>query len=357
MKIKPFVSLLPLILLGCSKNQDAPDSASQAASSRNPAVVRPHIAFIESPETIDQRQVTSEAFTLFTNKNYAALEALAAKYRISKEHCAYGLWKLAAVYNGLEPSDDELDAVWDLRLGQVQEWVIARPESVMPRIALARILTSYGWKARGSDYADKVKDENWQIFVSRLEKAFASLEAAKKLKEHCPAYWSSLQLIALGLQFDRKRYDALFAQAIHEYPDYVFYYEARAQYLLPRWNGKEGEWEKDLAESANRVGGEAGDVLYTRVIWDMEQSSSSDAVSVLKADKTRWQRVENGFAIILKETPNSLSAKMERAKIAALVGEKTKARSYFLQTKGEVDLKFWDDRDELNKFLDWTFPR
>jgi hypothetical protein len=347
MKIKLIVFLLPLVLPGCSQKQ--PEAAPGSL---------PQVTFVQSAETREQKLIKGQAFTLLTNKDYAGLEALAAKYRASREHYANGFWKLALVYNGLEPSDDASDAVWQARLNQIQDWIKARPEAVTPRIAWARLQTSYAWKARGSGWAEKVKEANWQTFFARLQKAAAYLEEAKRLKEKCPAYWSSLQLVALGLQFEKDQYNAIFAQAIQDYPDYQYYYNARATYLLPRWNGDEGEWEKELLKSANRIGGEAGDMLYAQVVWHVNHYGSSGAAwTVFKDNKSSWERVDRGFGVILKQFPDSLAAKTERAYLAALAGERGKARRYFLETKGEVDLEHWDSKNAFDKFLKWTFSR
>src|SRR5258705_12782660 len=47
------------------------------------------------------------------------------------------------------------------------------------RIALSRTMTDYAWKARGSDWADKVKDKNWDTFFARLQKSLNYLQEAR----------------------------------------------------------------------------------------------------------------------------------------------------------------------------------
>jgi hypothetical protein len=350
--------LLSSALVGCSKNEAPTNAQSSKSSAALEQSLRPKISFVESIETREAKEIGNQAIAFLTNKDFAGLEALAAKYRASKDQNANGVWKLAAVYNRIEPFDEDSDANWEGRVKQVQQWTKARPETAMSRIALARILTSYAWKARGGDWAEKVKDSHWDTFFARLQKALAALQEAKPLKEPCPVYWSSMQEVALGLQFDKKRYNAIFAQAIQEYPDYEYYYISRARYLLPRWYGGEGEWEQDLQKSADRMGGEAGDVLYARVMWcTINSSSPSDVSAIFKQKKSAWERVDKGFDIILKRFPDSLSAKSGRAVLAAMAGEKGKARDYFLETKGEVDLANWDGKKDFEKFFSWTFGR
>ena len=302
---------------------------------------------VEAAETRERNEIEAQALALLTGKNYSALEELAAKHRASKDQYASGFWKLALVYNGFEPSDEAPDSNWQTRLNQIQAWIDAKPESVTARIALARLLTSYGWKARSSNYADKVTEEGWKIFAERLQRALAGLEQAGRLKDSCPVYGSTLQRIALGLEFDRARYDKIFAQAIQDHPDYEYYYNARATYLLPRWNGRRGELAKDLAKSADRIGGEAGDMLYARVVWDLNHYGGSQ--NVFDENKLSWKRTARGFAIILKQFPDSLAAKTEYAYLASLVGDKAKARAAFLLAQGQVDLSQWDSNSSLKK--------
>jgi hypothetical protein len=238
----------------------------------------------------------------------------------------------------------------------MQEWIHAKPDSPTPRIAMARVLTSYAWKARGGGWAYQVKQQDWQTFFARLRGAQKYLRQAASLKECCPVYWSTMQRIALGHQVSRKQYDAIFNQARREFPDYETYYNNRAVYLLPGWLGAPGEWESDLAKSANRIGGEAGDVLYARVVWYMHSYGGSTNI-FKETPRISWPRVQRGFDGILKESPDSLAAKTERAHLAALKGDKARARVYFLETGGQVDVCLWDGGDAFHSNFKWIFGR
>ena len=161
---------------------------------------------------------------------------------------------------------------------------------------LARLMTSYAWKARGSTYAENVKESDWKPFFDRLQAAQTHLTQAKTLEEKCPVYWSSQQRIALGLQYEKPQYNAIYSQAIGHIPDYEYYYNSRAIFLLPRWYGEPGEMEKELAKSADRLGGEAGDVLYAQVIWSLNHYGPSGlAVDVFKGQPARCERNDWGL--------------------------------------------------------------
>jgi hypothetical protein len=42
-----------------------------------------------------------------------------------------------------------------------------------------------------------------------------------------------------------------------------------------------------------------------------------------------------------------LAVKNERAHLAVLYGDGAKARAYFIQTQGKVDLSAWDSKEEF----------
>jgi len=219
-------------------------------------------------------------------------------------------------------------------------------------VELARFLTDYAWQARGSDWASKVTDEGWRLMGDRLKAAAEVLGEAEKLDEKCPVYWSAVQQAALGLQLDKSRYDAIFNQAIKEFPDYEYYYNNRATFLLPRWYGDEGELARDLEKSADRIGGEAGDMLYAQVVWDTHHYGGP--TNVLVENNLSWARTDRGFQVILKNFPDSLAAKNEGAHLAALAGDQAAALKYFLLTQGQVDLRQWDDQDQFVNCYKWA---
>lgn len=224
-----------------------------------------------TPETIVTNEIARQALALLEAKAYNKLDDLAAKFRSSKERYADGVWKLANVYDGLVPSNRALDENWETRLSTIGRWAVARPDSITARVAWANVLVAYAWKSRGAGEADTVSREGWRLFGKRLIAAARVLKDAKALKEQCPLYWRVLMRDALGLQVDKTRFNAIFDEAIKAEPDCESYYYHRAIYLLPQWYGSKGEWQSDLIKSADKIGGENGDMLYARVIWNMHE--------------------------------------------------------------------------------------
>jgi hypothetical protein len=342
---------LPLLVLSCSKRSDDPARRDNI----QPSSALPFtISVVKTPEATEQEEIQSHANELLKQADFDKLDALAAGHRSSKECYADGTWKLAFVYDGTTTVSSTDEPAWQARQKLIQDWMDAKPESVTARVAMARFLRDYAWNARGSGYANTVSDKSWQLFGQRLNQSAQILREARQLKETCPIYWSTLMGVALGLQTDKGDFNTIFNQAIQTNPDYHYYYMTRATFLLPRWYGAEGEWEKDLTSSADRIGGADGDMVYAQVVWSVHQYG--DSKNVFDENKSiSWERVDRGFDAIIKRFPDSLAAKNERAHLAGLVGDKEKARQYFKATEGKVDLSVWDDLAEFTNAANWAF--
>jgi hypothetical protein len=342
------LTLLPLVLWGCSPKK--PVATEQPS---NPSAASRAFTIVESQAARERKQIEAQAMALFTNRAFSDLDALAAKYRASKEAYPDGTWRLGCVYGGLEPHAHAPLSAWENQVALADQWIRTNRASMTARVAKARLLVGYAWTVRGGSYADKVKDAQWNQFFELLQQAAKALNDAKQLPERCPLYWSTWQMAALGLQMEKPQYDALFQQATKEFPDYWYYYNNRAIYLLPRWYGEPGDWEKDLTRSADRIGDEGGDMLYAQVVCNVHNYGGG--IDVFEEKRISWERVDKGIAGLLKKFPQSLSLKNDRAFLAGLAGDKEKARTYFAEVKDECDLCTWHDKQKIEKFVSWLY--
>ncbi|HWQ91207.1 MAG TPA: DUF4034 domain-containing protein, partial [Clostridia bacterium] len=301
----------------------------------------------------EQKETRNLARSLFAARDYDKLEALAKQYRDSQECDAEGIWTLNDVYMGMKLSKQASDEEWKAHLDDYRDWVKARPASITARVALADELVSYGWRARGNDWADKVTDAGWKSFGERLNDAEKVLAEARTLQERCPRWWSVKLQAAMGQGTERENYDALFQEAVRAQPGYTVFYNRRADYLLPRWHGEPGEWEADLARSADQLGGEKGDLLYARVVWHMHDLGMFS--NVIQQTRVSWERVDRGFAAIEKHYPDSLAVKRERAYLAGLAGNRALARSYFDKLQGKVNLSVWKTQARFERLAAWVY--
>jgi len=306
------------------------------------------VTSFDSAEKKEKDALSDKAKSLFTAKDYDGLAALANKYRQSKEQYANGSWKLRFLYSGLSLPEESSDQDWTAHLSAIKAWIKAKPESITPRVALADQLASYAWKARGSDHAYKVTDNGWRLFEQRLLEAAKVLEEAERLEEKCPHSWSIRLRTALGLGMKPRDHEHLLRDALREYPGYVPFYSDRAKYLLPRWYGKEGDWERDLEKSASQLGGQEGDLVYAQVVWSMHKTGFF--TNIFKQNAISWPKVDKGFEAIENKFPDSFAAKSERAYLASLARDDAASRKYFDRLGGKADSEVWQDSDSYIKF-------
>jgi hypothetical protein len=336
-----------LFCVGCS------DPAPGSGSSTEQTAKRPfEVEVVDSKEKQEVRRIMKQAGELLQGERYAELEALAHDYRTSQKSFPTGIWHLERFYDGLEIPRSEPDERWLNHISKLRAWIRKSPQSITPRVALADAWVSFAWKARGAGYANTVTDRAWTLYFARLEEAEKLLAAAGRLQEKCPFAAAVLLRVALGQSWDRKRYDAVFRQAVASHPGYL-YHSARAYHLLPRWHGEPGEWESDLSKSADSIGGKAGDLLYARVAWSM----SVHYGNVFKDANLSWARVQRGLAAMEEEFPESLYAASMRAYLAIMSGDRDTARMYTERLEGKVELAVWRSLKNYHQLMDWVYDQ
>lgn len=341
--------------LGCSPDPAGEQGSSVPVEKRKPKGRLPfEVTWIETVEEKEKHAIQQQAKALFSARDFEKLDALAQKYRDSKECYANGVWKLNEIHVGLQLPRNASERAWKAHLSALREWSGARPESITARVKLAEELVSYAWRARGGGYANTVSQEDWKTFHTHLKQAADLLAAAKGLKAKCPRWWSAMLQVAQGLGAERSDYEEIFNEAVRANPQYAVYYSRKSTYLLPRWHGKPGEWERFLASTADQIGGEDGDVLYARVAWLMHESVFGN---IFEESKISWNRVESGFKVLEARFPTSLAVRNERAYLAIFACQRPVARKYFERLDGKVDLSVWPSKENFIEKANWVFAK
>lgn len=256
--------------------------------------------------TLDDEQVAraavfQKAKHWFEMRDFEQLDATAADFRKAKARFKSGVWKLERFYAGLSLSSDASQSEWAEHFKGLDEWKSQSPVSVTCRVALAAAWAGYAWKARGVGWADSVTDEGWKLFAERLAKAKAVLDESKTLAEKCPQWFCVMQTVALGQGWNRSTYDLLFNDAVAFEPSYYDFYFHKAYYLLPKWYGSAGDWERFAEEASKtaKVGG--GMSLYARIAW----ARSGEYANLFKESAIDWLKMKQGFLDIEKQFPDS----------------------------------------------------
>jgi hypothetical protein len=355
-KSAPVFLTAALLLSGCSK-----ESADTPPNDGNVHNVTTNglpfaVTVVETDQGKEWSTLSRLSLMYLEKQNYDELEKLADDGRSAEDAWPSGDWKVVPVYVGLELSASQDDSAWLARQKAIEAWIQARPESITARVALARHLTDYAWKARGGGYANTVSDEAERLFEERLGQAAAGLKEAKDLKAKCPVYWTTVMKVGLGLGIPKDQHNRLFQEATQAYPDYTPIYIQRGIFLLPRWYGDDGEWVADLAKSADKIGGEKGDILYAQVAW-AERGFTSQRNIFEENTNLSWERIDRGWSALEKKFPDSLEAIHMHGHMAGLAGAGKTAKKCLLKTEGKVTLWAWGSKGEFIDFANWAMAQ
>jgi len=244
------------------------------------------------------RNYQSAIRPLLINEKFDDLDCIAGAIRSQKARFKGGMWKLHAFYEDIEaPPLHATEEDWQDQLAHLQHWVSARPDSITARVALASAYIDYGWSARGSGYADTVSESGWRLFHERAQKAKDILEDASKLRDKCPEWFATMAAVAQAQSWTVPQAYELFQRALAFEPTYYYYYYSYANFISPKWSGDEGDSERFTKESADRVGGVQGDILYFQIASSLFCGCGAEEATMKRLS---WPRIQRGYSSLEK---------------------------------------------------------
>jgi len=231
-------------------------------------------------------------------RRFEQLDCLADSARAHKEMFPGGMWKLRVIYSGIEePLLHPTQQDWTDHMRLLHRWVSLKPRSITARVALAASYVNYAWDARGNGEHQTVSENGWKLFNERTDLAMQTLKDASILPDKCPQSDVVMQNVAMAQGWDPDAKQALLEQAIKLEPDYYYNYRVYANSILPKWGGNEGQAEEFLRQAADRVGGDAGNILYFQVTSKLLCGCDDDHKL-----KLSWPRIQKGFAALEKQS-------------------------------------------------------
>lgn len=276
---------------------------------------------------------------LYNNRRFAQLEAEAKTARESKARMRNGAWKLNHFYTCLACREDEPESMWQLHDRIHQDWIAAFPKSITARIAYADFQAEYAWHARGAGFSPSVSKEGWKLFGERLAQSRKTLEdAARELTITCPMWFQIRLRVALGQNASREQYESIYQAAKKSEPQFTPFDFSHAKYLLPRWNGKPGEWEAAAEKDAEWPGG-LGLEGYASVVSQMRGYYGN----IFKETKVSWPKTKQGFEQMLAKYPDSLEVLSVYTSLACEAGDQATAKRLFEKLGNRVYPSAWDE--------------
>lgn len=230
-------------------------------------------------------------------------------------------WKLGLLYGGTAYSVSNKENDADLLLRIFEKWAQDKPASITARVAQANALVAYARRVRG-DLSHNPSAAEQKAFQEKLTAARLVLREAKKLPEKCPYWWVVALRIGMAERWDRKTYDTVFQEAIQFEPECDEFYFQKAQYLRATPDDApdniESEWQDYITAAADVRGGEAGDILYARILWSLDKVGLIDRRYSDAA--ISFERYDKGFAALAKAHPDNLLVLNEWARMCGYAG-------------------------------------
>jgi len=287
--------------------------------------------------------------TDLVEEKFDELDRMAYELRSQKRRAAGGSWKLTEFYGALDKptltDKDTLD-----HMAHLKRWIAQRPDSITARVALATSLHRWAWVARGNGMANTVTEQGWKLFNERIQESLDVLNAASRLRERCPQWYSEMMVVGLAQGWDEPKMREVFEQGIQFEPEYFDLYKQMAMYLLPKWEGKPGEVVAFATSSADRVGGEQGDAIYFHIAVAVIGKNGRN-FGVKEMD---WSRIQRGYQAITAQYGTSERLKNKMAWFAYRFRDATVARQQFELIGDRWDRDVWRDRERFDEARDWA---
>jgi hypothetical protein len=315
----------------------------------------PKIEVFRSEESIKRTEIINRAVQMLEQKKFQELDALAAELRNSKSMEPDGRWNLSTFYEAvaLLPVNTP-NFEWEAHLSRLGAWTNAIPNSPTAPVALAYSWVEFAWKARGTGWGNSVSSQMWELFFERVQRAQAILKTVHEDSLACPEYYHVLQRIALAESWDRSEVDKLFVRAVQREPAFTGFYLARANYLLPRWHGAAGEWQSFAAESADKIGGSEGDMLYARIIWFLWNYPIVQQDAFFKQFPETRDRTLKGLAAIHHRYPDSLTFTSQYCRFVGALEYRDLTRHLLEKLNGRVELTVWERESRYVDYYKWA---
>jgi len=322
----------------------------QTNSASSQVMVRPFQTQVSYASEVEQENYKSQMGSMLRRNDFDALEKEANTVRRSKSRFLGGMWKLYVFYEGVEgPVGGKLasDAEWEAHIEALKNWGALKPDSVTARVAMAQAYYSWGYKARGGSYADKVTKEGWRLLGARLQLASDALKEAAGLKAKCPHWYFVLLEIARTQGWDKAQVRAVLDNAVAFEPAYYHSYREYANFLLPKWTGNDGEAEAFAEETWKRVGGKEGAFLYFEIATVLNCSCGEYGRHL---DGMSWPRIKQGYAAV-EELYGISNRKLNRfAYLAVLAGDRPAAEDAFKRIGDNWDPVTWRTEENFQRF-------
>jgi hypothetical protein len=297
---------------------------------------------------------------MLKEEKFEQLDCIADHARSGKERFSGGVWKIRIFYWSLNspvqyPVTHATPEDWNSHLQRLQRWAAARPTSVTPRVTLAWAYFQYAWDARGNGFSNTVSDSGWKLLAERTAQAEQAIKEAWDLPTKDPEEYYLMQLVGQYESWSVPRLRAIYDEAIKFEPGYYYFSRQLAFDLLPKWFGQPGDTEKFIQETADRIGGDQGDIFYYQVA-----SSSTVLCGGCEDDpQLSFERIERGYEASEKQYGVSMLNLNRIAYLAAYMKDNDAVFAQQILTRigDQWDDETWKNKEEFETIRKWANQR
>jgi len=310
----------------------------------------PHLGTATDEEATPQEsQSAREIRGYLVAGQFDELDLMAGRLRSSKARVAGGGWKLRVFYAALDqrPATDQEMVE---HIAHIESWMKQRPGSITAPVALAGSLETWAWMARGSGTADKVTDDGWKLFEERIKRAREVLDAAEKLQPMCPQWYSAMMTVGLAQGWDGKQMQALFEKGTAFEPEYFYLYKEYANYLQPKWEGHPGDSTAFARVSADKIGGDGGDLIYFWIATVLIKRGNG----VMPTGEMDWQRIQRGEHVLETRYRATRGTTNQFAFMAYKYRDGVVAAPLFAEIGDRWTKAVWKDKETYDKARVWS---
>jgi hypothetical protein len=293
-----------------------------------------------------------ETYDFLLKKDFGAIERLANKARENKERLVGGYWKIDSIYEGLTgmyseyPEQEITDQMWKDRIELLSNWKKESPNSITAGVALALSYIEYGWFARGFGYIDAVSDEDLRLLNERLSMAERELIEAKSLNIRCPRLYREELFLGMAKGMSQTEFNEIYEEATKFEPNYLQFYLVKSEYIMPRWSGKQGDWENyidSLPDELAKLETDETDIIFFVVVAGKLADSSVN----LSAIKSR-DRIYKGFDDLEKKYKSDKKRLNQCAYLSFVTSNIPGAKWAFTRIGNDWDKDVWRNKEKFN---------
>ncbi|MBI1870446.1 MAG: tetratricopeptide repeat protein [Chlamydiae bacterium] len=269
---------------------------------------------------LEHRMKANEMVQMLREERYSEVDAFLQSTHEKHLQTVDGSTSLNLLYDYISGHNELTEEI-------LKRWRDSSPQSHFAYTVSGYFYIHYAWKARGSEWADKVASEMWPLFKARILLAKFYLEQAYQMDSSDPNSSTFLITVCRGLSLKRKIMENYFQRAIQADPTFFDAYFEKLQYLMPKWQGSKKKMFRFAMRAALEAPQHSAIPLVLAYAHDEMADRSGDRNKYLSDPKV-WNDIEAVFEKFFETSPKCNSRRTMFAQLAIDAGKLELAKKH-----------------------------